>query len=92
MLGQKLAYIYGFPTLLNERGKLTESAVNLLTIFVGVMTGVGIAVKTLQELGEILQKQIIKKLPEYGSDLPLSKKASEAGWYSLPITRLRISP
>ena len=65
VLGQKLAYIYGFPTLLNEKGKLTESAVNLLTIFVGVMTGVGIAVKTLQELGEILQKQIIKKLPEY---------------------------
>lgn len=65
VLGQKLSYIYGFPTLLDEKGRLTQSAVNLLTIFVGVMTGVGIATKALQELGEILQKQIIKKLPEY---------------------------
>jgi hypothetical protein len=65
VLGQKLAYIYGFPTLLDEKGKLSQSAVNLLTIFVGVMTGVGIAVKALQELGEILQKQLIKKVPEY---------------------------
>ncbi len=65
VLGQKLAYVYGFPTLLDEKGKLSDSALNLLTIFVGVMTGVGIAIKALQELGEILQKQIIKKLPEY---------------------------
>ena len=37
----------------------------LLTIFVGVMTGVAVAAKALQELGKMLQKQIIKKLPEY---------------------------
>ena len=65
VLGQKLAYVYGIPTLLDEKGKLTSSAVNLLTIFVGVMTGVGVAFKALQELGEILQKQLIKKIPEY---------------------------
>lgn len=65
VLSQKLAYVYGFPTLLDDKGRLSQSAVNMLTIFVGVMTGVGVAVKALQELGEILKKQLIKKLPEY---------------------------
>lgn len=64
VLAQKLAYVYGYPTLLDQDGKMSKSAVNLLTIFVGVMTGVGVAVKALQELGEILQKQIVKRLPE----------------------------
>ncbi len=64
VLSQKLAYVYGYPTLLDEDGKMTKSSVNVLTIFVGVMTGVGVAIKALQELGEILQKQLIKKLPE----------------------------
>ena len=64
VLAQKLAYVYGYPTLLDENGKMSKSSVNVLTIFVGVMTGVGIAAKALQELGEILQKQLIKRLPE----------------------------
>lgn len=65
VMAQKLAYIYGFPNLLDEDGHLSPEAVNVLTIFVGVMTGVGVATKALQELGEMLQKQILKKLPEY---------------------------
>ncbi len=65
VMAQKLAYLYGYPTLLDERGHLSQGAVHVLTIFVGVMTGVGVAAKALQELGEMLQKQILKKLPEY---------------------------
>ena len=65
VLGQKLAYVYGFPTLLDDKGRLSQSAVNMLTIFVGVMTGVAVATKVVQEIGERLQKQVIKKLPEY---------------------------
>lgn len=64
VLSQKLAYVYGFPTLLDENGRLNQSGTHVLTIFVGVMTGVGIAVKALQELGEILQKQLMKRIPE----------------------------
>lgn len=64
VLSQKLAYVYGFPTLLDENGRLNKGGTHVLTIFVGVMTGVGIAVKALQELGEILQKQIMKRIPE----------------------------
>ena len=65
VVGQKLAYIYGFPDMRDENGHLSESATNLLTLFVGVMTGVAIATKALQELGELLKRQVIKKLPEY---------------------------
>ncbi|MBR5085588.1 MAG: hypothetical protein IKX31_01115 [Muribaculaceae bacterium] len=65
VVAQKLAYIYGYPDMRDEKGNLSEGATNLLTIFVGVMTGVAVAAKALQELGKMLQKQIIKKLPEY---------------------------
>lgn len=65
VVGQKLCYIYGFPDMRDENGHLSKSATNLLTLFVGVMTGVAIATKALQELGEILKRQVIKKLPEY---------------------------
>ena len=65
VVAQKLAYIYGFPDMRDNNGKLSEGATNLLTIFVGVMTGVAVATKVVQEIGERLQKQVIKKLPEY---------------------------
>ena len=65
VVGQKLAYIYGFPDMRDESGHLSKNATQLLTLFVGVMTGVAIATKALQELGEVLKRQIIKKLPEY---------------------------
>lgn len=65
IVGQKLAYIYGFPDMRDENGQLSKSATSLLTLFVGVMTGVAIATKALQELGEVLKRQVIKKLPEY---------------------------
>ncbi len=65
VVAQKLAYTYGFPDMRDENGRLSQSATNLLTVFVGVMTGVAVATKALQELGEVLKKQAIKKLPEY---------------------------
>ena len=65
VVAQKLAYTYGFPDMRDENGRLSQSATTLLTIFVGVMTGVAVATKALQELGEVLKKQAIKKLPEY---------------------------
>lgn len=65
VVAQKLAYIYGYPDMRDEKGNLSEGATNLLTVFVGVMTGVAIAAKTLQELGKKLQQEFMKKLPEY---------------------------
>ena len=64
VVAQKLAYIYGYPDLRDSQGHLTQGALNLLTVFVGVMTGVAVATRALQEIGARLQKQFIKKLPE----------------------------
>ena len=69
VLSQELAYIYGYPELCDENGNFSESAKNLLTIFVGVMGGVVAANKVIQEIAEQAQKQFIKRLPQY----PLTK-------------------
>lgn len=98
IVGQKLAYIYGFPDMRDENGQLSKSATSLLTLFVGVMTGVAIATKALQELGEVLKRQMIKKLPEYALSngalqitvrkiakkigLEISKSSVGKGWLS----------
>ena len=65
VLSQKLAYIYGYPDLCDENGNFTETASGMLTIFVGVMSGVGIANKFIQELAESAQKEVIKRIPQY---------------------------
>ena len=89
VLGQKLAYIYGFPDLRDEKGHLTPSAINLLTLFVGVMTGVGIAVKAVEELGKMMQKQIVKKLPEYalsqGALAPVVRQVAK--WIGVSLSK-----
>ena len=89
VLGQKLAYIYGYPDLRDKKGHLTPSAINLLTLFVGVMTGVGIAVKAVDELGKMMQKQIVKKLPEYalsqGALAPVVRKV--ARWIGVSLSK-----
>lgn len=49
-LAQKLAYIYGYPSLLDENGNLTDNAINVLTVFVGVMFGVSLANQALSKM------------------------------------------
>ena len=65
VVAQKLAYVYGYPDMRDENGHFSQGACNLLTVFVGVMTGVAVAAKTLQELGKRLQREFLKRLPEY---------------------------
>lgn len=65
VLAQKLAYIYGYPDLCDESGNFSESAADLLTVFVGVMGGVSVANKVIQELAEQCQKEVLKRLPKY---------------------------
>ncbi len=49
VLTQQLAYLYGWPDLLNE-GKLDETAQVDITMFIGAMMGVGAAKQGLQQL------------------------------------------
>lgn len=65
ILAQKLAYIYGYPDLRDENGKLSDTAANVLTIFVGVMSGVGAANTAVKVLSQSLARETIKQLPKY---------------------------
>lgn len=89
VLAQKLAYIYGYPDLCDESGKFTESAANLLTVFVGVMGGVSVANKVLQELAEQLQKEVIRRLPRYAltktAIYPFVKQVAK--WIGVKLTK-----
>ncbi len=89
VLSQKLAYVYGYPDLCDENGDFSESALNLLTIFVGVMGGVAIAQKAIQEIGEQVQKEVIRRLPRYaltkGWLYPIVKQVAK--WIGVNLTK-----
>jgi hypothetical protein len=61
---QKLAYLYGWPDLCGDRGELDDDSLLVVTVFIGVMFGVGTATKVLGELAQRLSKQVLKRLPE----------------------------
>lgn len=89
VLSQKLAYIYGWPDLLNEHGELTDDAVNLLTIFIGVMSGVAAANEGINAAARALSKQIVKRLPQKALTktviYPIAKKV--AAWFGVKLTK-----
>ena len=64
VLAQKLAYLYGFPDLRDENGNLTDTASDMLTLFVGVMMGASAANQAIQGLAKEFAKQVVKRLPQ----------------------------
>lgn len=89
VLAQKLAYIYGYPDLCDENGRFTDSAANLLTVFVGLMGGVAAAQKVIQEVAEQAQKELLKRLPRFaltkGFIYPLVKQVAK--WIGVSLTK-----
>ena len=64
VLAQKLAYLYGFPDLRDENGNLTDTASDMLTLFVGVMMGASAANQSIKGLAKEFAKQVVKRLPQ----------------------------
>lgn len=64
VLAQKLAYLYGFPNLRDENGNLTDTASDMLTLFVGVMMGASAANQAIKGLAKEFAKQVVKRLPQ----------------------------
>lgn len=64
ILAQKLAYLYGFPDLRDERKELTEDSAAMLTLFVGVMMGAQLANGVLRDIAKDLAVQVAKKMPQ----------------------------
>lgn len=60
LVGQKLAYLYGFPDMIDNKGRLTPDGEIMLTAFIGVMNKVEIA----NELVKKIATEIARRLSE----------------------------
>jgi hypothetical protein len=66
---QKLSYIYGWPDIFEEGKELNDETLYVITIFIGVMSGV----KSANEAVKIISKQLAKEVAERLPRLPLTK-------------------
>ena len=62
VLAQKLAYLYGWPDLL-EKGEVDEQTELQLTLLIGVMMGAAAANRGLAELAKRFAGQVTRRLP-----------------------------
>lgn len=60
---QKLAYLYGWPSLTDEEHELDDETLHIFTLFVGVMLGAGAATKAIADVGERFASQVLTRLP-----------------------------
>lgn len=63
-LAQELAYLYGYDELWKSNDIDEEKVNGELTIFLGVMFGVGGSASALRVLSSALSKQVLRKLPQ----------------------------
>ena len=59
-----MAYLYGIPDLRDEDGNLSETAQDMLTLFVGVMMGAAAANNVIKNLSKAFAEQVVKHLPQ----------------------------
>ena len=89
VLSQKLAYLYGFPDLRDEKGNLTDTASDLLTLFVGVMMGASAANQAIKGVAKELAKQVVKRLPQKALTktiyYPIIKQVAK--WIGVKLTK-----
>ena len=72
-LAQELAYIYGWMEIFSEPAELDAATESQLTVFIGVMSGVGAANQVVTKLfGEMAMRAVAKKI----AAKPLAK-----AWY-----------
>lgn len=86
---QKLAYLYGWPELLEEDGKIDDETRLVLTLFIGVMLGAQGAAEGLKGLANALSKQVVKRLPQAAlTKHALYRIAKEvAKWLGVSLTK-----
>lgn len=89
VVSQKLAYIYGWPDLLDKDGNLSDDAVNLLTVFLGVMSGVAVANEGINKAARAFSVQVVKRLPKMALTktviYPIAKQVAK--WLGIQLTK-----
>ena len=63
-LTQKLLYLYGWPELSDENGKLNDDTAQILTLFVGIMMGSYAATEAIKNLTKAFVQQVAVRLPK----------------------------
>lgn len=74
-ISQKLAYIYGYPSIISIDGGMDDATKNIILLFIGMMYGVKGTEKVIANLSVTLAEQIAKNI----SREALTKTA----WYPL---------
>lgn len=64
VLAQKLAYLYGWDSLFGKNGETDDETYEKLSLFVGVMYGVGVAENAVKEISKSYAGHLVKKLPK----------------------------
>lgn len=88
---QKLLYLYGFPEIdVNQKEEHFDSeTINILTICLGVMFGVGGASNAIKSMAKALaigvEKKLINKALTKGTIYPIVKKT--AAWFGKKMTK-----
>lgn len=89
VLAQKLAYLYGIPDLCDENGNLTETSMDLLTLFVGVMMGAAVANNAIKNISKAFAVQVAKRLPQKALTktiyYPIIKQVAK--WIGINLTK-----
>lgn len=88
-LSQKLAYLYGYPSILTEDGKVDDGTIAMLTLFVGVAIGNVAATQALQKLSKELAIQVAIRLPKEAlTKYALYGVAKKVGkWVGISVTK-----
>ena len=63
-IAQKLAYLYGWPSLFDENGEMDDATKNMLILFVGLMFGVESAGKAVQKVAQVAAAAVVRRLPQ----------------------------
>lgn len=88
-LTQKMLYIYGWPDLQTEDGKLTDEATQILTLFTGVMMGSQVASDALKQLANAFAQQVAVRLPKQAltkhAIYNISKQVAK--WIGIKLTK-----
>lgn len=90
---QKLAYLHGWPVLLEHDRELDDDTKLVLTLFVGVMLGAHGAAEALRKLAAALAQEAVTRIPRAAmSRYALFRAAREvAKWLGISLTKRRFA-
>ena len=88
VLSQKLAYLYGWPDILEE-GEVDEETLMRITLLIGVMLGAQQAGQVIKEMAKRFSQQFVRRIPRYAltrtAYYPIVKQVGR--WIGISITK-----